>query len=108
MIQMTHAQAKEFYQVHAGKSFYPELTEFMSSGPCIVSILKADNAVETYRNFIGVTNPSEAAVGTIRNLYGTSIRKNAVHGSDSNENAQWECDFFFSTLERFDDQHRNL
>jgi nucleoside-diphosphate kinase len=94
-------EAKAFYAVHKDRPFYGELTEFMSSGPIVAAILEIDNAVEAWRNFIGATNPAEAAEGTIRKLYGTSLGENAVHGSDSNENAAIEGNFFFSVLERF-------
>ena len=94
-------QAKAFYAVHAERPFYPELTEFMSSGPIVAAILEKENAVEAWRNFIGATNPAEAAEGTIRKLYGTSLGENAVHGSDSDDNAVIESNFFFSATERF-------
>jgi len=94
-------QAKAFYAVHAARPFYGELTEFMSSGPIVAAILEKENAVEAWRNFIGATNPAEASEGTIRKLYGTSLGENAVHGSDSDENAEIEGNFFFSALERF-------
>jgi nucleoside-diphosphate kinase len=94
-------EAKAFYAVHKDRPFYGELTEFMSSGPIVAAILETDNAVEAWRNFIGATNPAEAAEGTIRKLYGTSLGENAVHGSDSDENAAIEGNFFFSALERF-------
>ena len=94
-------QAKAFYAVHAERPFYDELTEFMSSGPIVAAILEKENAVEAWRNFIGATNPAEAAEGTIRKLYGTSLGENAVHGSDSDENAAIESNFFFSATERY-------
>jgi len=94
-------QAKAFYAVHAERPFYEELTNFMSSGPIVAAILEKENAVEAWRNFIGATNPAEAAEGTIRKLYGTSLGENAVHGSDSSENAEIESNFFFSTTERY-------
>lgn len=93
-------QAETFYGVHAERPFFGELTEFMSSGPIVAAILEKDNAVEAWRNFIGATNPAEAAEGTIRKLYGTSLGENAVHGSDSDENAAIEGNFFFSATER--------
>ncbi len=93
--------AKKFYEVHAGRPFYDELVNFMSSGPIIAAILEKDNAVEAYRELIGATNPAEAAEGTIRKECGTNIGENAVHGSDSDENAALEASFFFSGLERF-------
>ncbi|MEE4257702.1 MAG: nucleoside-diphosphate kinase [Bacteroidales bacterium] len=94
-------QAKAFYAVHAERPFYEELTNFMSSGPIVAAILEKENAVEAWRNFIGATNPAEAAEGTIRKLYGTSLGENAVHGSDSDENAEIESNFFFSAIERY-------
>ena len=92
--------AQAFYAVHAERPFYKDLTEFMSSGPIVAAILEKENAVEAWRNFIGATNPAEAAEGTIRKLYGTSLGENAVHGSDSDENADIESNFFFSVTER--------
>jgi nucleoside-diphosphate kinase len=94
-------EAEAFYAVHAERPFYGELTSFMSSGPIVAAILEKDNAVEEWRNFIGATNPAEAAEGTIRRLYGTSLGENAVHGSDSDENAIIESNFFFSATERY-------
>jgi nucleoside-diphosphate kinase len=100
-MQLTLEEAQSFYAVHKDRPFYGELTEFMSSGPIVAAILGKDNAVEAWRNFIGATNPAEAAEGTIRKLYGTSLGENAVHGSDSDENAEIESNFFFSATERF-------
>lgn len=100
-LRLTLEQAKQFYIVHAERPFYNDLVEFMSSGPIVAAILEKENAVEEYRKTIGATNPANAAPGTIRALYGTSIQANAVHGSDSDENAALESDFFFSKLERF-------
>lgn len=94
-------QAGQFYAVHSARPFYGELTQFMSSGPIVAAILEKDNAVEDFRKLIGATNPADAAEGTIRKMYATSIGENAVHGSDSDENAKIEGDFFFSGLERF-------
>ena len=94
-------QAKKFYEVHAERPFYGELTEFMSSGSIVAAILEKENAVADFRTLIGATNPAQADEGTIRKKYATSVGENAVHGSDSDENAQIECDFFFSGLERF-------
>jgi nucleoside-diphosphate kinase len=94
-------QAKKFYEVHAERPFYGELTEFMSSGPIVAAILEKDNAVADFRKLIGATNPAQAEEGTIRKLYAASVGENAVHGSDSDENAKIEGDFFFSGLERF-------
>jgi len=99
--QLSAAQAGKFYEVHSQRPFYGELVEFMSSGPIVAAILEKDNAVEDFRKLIGATNPAEAAEGTIRKKYATSIGENAVHGSDSDENAAIEGSFFFSGLERF-------
>lgn len=101
MLQLTENEAKTFYQVHKERSFYNDLVEFMVSGPIVVAILEKDNAVEEYRRLIGATDPANAAEGTIRKLYAESVQANAVHGSDSDENAQIEASFFFSTSERF-------
>lgn len=100
-MRLTVDQAKQFYLVHAERPFYNDLVEFMSSGPIVAAILEKENAIEEYRKLIGATNPANAEPGTIRALYGTSIQANAVHGSDSDENAVIESDFFFSRLERF-------
>ena len=98
--QLTESQAKEFYAVHAERPFYGELVEYMTSGPIIAAILEKDNAVEDFRTLIGATNPADAAEGTIRKMYAESIGRNAVHGSDSDENAALEGDFHFSRYER--------
>ena len=95
-IQMTDAQAKRFYDVHAERPFYGELVEFMTSGPVVVQVLEGENAVKAYRDVMGATNPEEAADGTIRKLYANSIGENSVHGSDSPENAAIEIAQFFS------------
>lgn len=87
--------------MHRGKEFFEGLTEFMSSGPIVAAILEKENAVEAYRTLIGNTDPEKAAPGTIRKLFAHSVRKNAVHGSDCDESAERECNFFFSTLEKF-------
>lgn len=99
--QLTANQAKMFYLVHKERPFYSDLVEFMSSGPIVAVILEKDNAVEDFRKLIGATNPVNAEEGTIRILYGTNLQENAVHGSDSDENAVIESDFHFSKLERF-------
>lgn len=99
--QLTENDARKFYEVHKERPFYNDLVSFMSSGPIIAAILEKENAVEAYRNYIGATNPADAAEGTIRNLYGTSIEANAVHGSDSDENALIESNFYFSEREMF-------
>lgn len=101
MTYLSAAKAGEFYAVHKERPFYGELVKFMSSGPITAAILEKDNAVEDFRKLIGATNPAQADDGTIRKLYAASIGENAVHGSDSDENAQIEGDFFFSKLEQF-------
>ncbi|HHZ65698.1 MAG TPA: nucleoside-diphosphate kinase [Flavobacteriales bacterium] len=101
MTQLSVEQAKEFYAVHNDKPFFDSLISYMSSGPIFSIILEKENCVETFRDFIGATNPADAAEGTIRSLYGTSIEHNAVHGSDSDENATIESDFHFSAEERY-------
>jgi nucleoside-diphosphate kinase len=99
--ELTPEKAGEFYAVHNARPFYGELVSFMSSGPIYAAILEKDNAIEDFRNVIGATNPQEAAEGTIRNLYAKSIDANAIHGSDSDENAEIEGNFFFAENERF-------
>lgn len=101
LTHLTENKAGAFYAVHKERPFYGELVEFMSSGPIIAAILEKDNAVEDFRKLIGATNPAEAEEGTIRKLYAESLGKNAIHGSDSDENAKIEGDFFFSELERY-------
>lgn len=98
---LTKKQAGDFYAVHAGKPFYEDLTSFMSSGPIVAAILEKDNAVADFRELIGATDPAKAAEGTIRKIFAESMSRNAVHGSDSDENAIVESDFFFSMIERF-------
>ena len=104
LINMTLAQAQGFYGVHAGKPFYEELTEFMSSSQSMVLVLEKDNAVAVWRETIGATNPKEANPGTIRHDFATSIGENAVHGSDSDDNARKEIGFFFSEAELISNQ----
>ncbi len=99
--QLSAETAGKFYAVHKERPFYGELVEYMSSGPIVAAILEKDNAVADFRTLIGATNPKDAAEGTIRKIYAESIAANAVHGSDSDENAKIEGDFFFSELERF-------
>lgn len=99
--RLTPELAGKFYEVHKERPFYGELCEYMSSGPIFAAILEKDNAVADFRTLIGATNPEEAAEGTIRKLYAKSIGANAVHGSDSDENAAIEGNFYFSALERF-------
>lgn len=99
--RLTTEKAGEFYAIHRERPFYGELVEFMSSGPIIAAILKKENAVADFRKLIGATNPAQADEGTIRKSYASSVGENAIHGSDSDENAIIESDFFFSKLERF-------
>jgi nucleoside-diphosphate kinase len=99
--KLSAEKAGEFYAVHSERPFYGELVDFMSSGPIVAAVLEKDNAVEDFRTLIGATNPAEAAEGTIRAKYATSIGENAVHGSDSDENAQIESDFHFAGTEMF-------
>ncbi len=101
MLHISEAKAGEFYAVHKERPFYGELVSFMSRGPITAAILEKENAVADFRTLIGATNPADAAEGTIRKKYATSIGENAVHGSDSDENAAIEGDFFFSKLEQF-------
>ena len=101
MIHLSPEKAGEFYAIHKERPFYGELVEFMSSGPISAAILEKENAVENFRKLIGATNPAQAEEGTIRKLYAASIGENAIHGSDSDENAEIEGDFFFSKLEQF-------
>ena len=100
-LKLSAEQAGAFYEIHKERPFYGELVEFMSSGPIVAAILEKDNAVADFRKLIGATNPANAEEGTIRKKYAASVGENAVHGSDSDENAIIEGDFFFSKLERF-------
>jgi nucleoside-diphosphate kinase len=99
LTHLTRAQAEEFYAVHRERPFYGELVEFMTSGPCIPMVLEADDAVPALRDAIGATDPAEAAEGTVRKLYAESKGRNAIHASDSDENAAREIAFFFSESE---------
>lgn len=99
--KLTKEQAGEFYAVHKERPFYTELVEFMSSGPIVAAILEKENAVADFRKLIGATDPAKADEGTIRKKFASSVGENAVHGSDSDENAAIEGNFFFSNLERF-------
>ncbi len=99
LIHQSLTDAEGFYSVHAERPFFGELTEFMSSGPCVVLALEKDNAVPAWRELMGATNPAEATTGTLRKEFATSIGENAVHGSDSDENAAIEIAYFFSKLE---------
>ena len=101
MTKLSPEKAGEFYAVHKARPFYGELVEFMGSGPIIAAILEKENAVADFRQLIGATDPAKADAGTIRKLYASSVGENAIHGSDSDENAIIESDFFFSGLERF-------
>jgi nucleoside-diphosphate kinase len=100
-MRLTKEQAGQFYAVHKERPFYGELVDYMSSGPIVAAVLIKDNAVADYRKLIGATDPTKAEEGTIRKLFAKSIAANAVHGSDSDENARIEADFFFSKLEHF-------
>ncbi|HEY4061448.1 MAG TPA: nucleoside-diphosphate kinase [Puia sp.] len=99
-MHLSKEKAGEFYAVHKARPFYGELVDFMSSGPIIAAILEKDNAVADFRKLIGATDPAKADEGTIRKLFAASVGENAVHGSDSDDNAKIEGDFFFSGLER--------
>jgi nucleoside-diphosphate kinase len=101
MVKLTLSQAESFYSIHNGKPFYDSLIEFMTSGPVVVMILKHEDAVDQFRKVIGATDPAKAEPGTIRRTFAVSVQMNAVHGSDSVENAIKEADFFFSGIERF-------
>ena len=101
LTQLTLDDAKKFYEVHAERPFYGELVEFMSRGPIVAAILEKENAVEDFRKLIGATNPADAAEGTLRKLFAKSVGENAVHGSDSDENALIEASFHFSGREIF-------
>ena len=101
MVKLTVQQAESFYAVHRGKSFFEGLVEFMTSGPVVVMILRHEDAVDQFRKLIGATDPAKAEPGTIRRIFAVSVQMNAVHGSDSPENAVRESNFFFSEIERF-------
>ena len=101
MVKLTVQQAESFYAVHRGKSFFEGLIEFMTSGPVVVMILRHEDAVDQFRKLIGATDPAKAEPGTIRRTFAVSVQMNAVHGSDSPENAMRESNFFFSEIERF-------
>jgi len=100
LTRLSKEKAGEFYAVHKARPFYGELVDFMSSGPIIAAILEKDNAVADFRKLIGATDPAKADEGTIRKLYAASVGENAIHGSDSDENAEIEGNFFFSAFER--------
>jgi nucleoside-diphosphate kinase len=99
MIAMSKEQAKGFYAVHEGKPFFESVTDFMSSGPCMVMVLEGESAISEYRELMGATNKDEAKEGTIRRDYATDIEKNIVHGSDGTETAEFEINYFFNNLE---------
>ncbi|MDB5284939.1 MAG: ndk [Bacteroidota bacterium] len=101
LTRLSHEKAEEFYAIHKERSFFGELIAFMTEGPIVVAVLEKENAVEDFRKLIGATNPANAADGTIRKLFAKNIERNAIHGSDSNENAAIEASFHFSGLERF-------
>lgn len=101
MTKLTPEKAAEFYAIHKEKPFFKDLVDFMCQGPIIAAILEKDNAVEDFRKLIGATDPAKAAEGTIRKLYAASVGENAIHGSDSDENAIIEGNFMFSVLEQF-------
>ena len=101
LTKLTPEKAGQFYEIHKERPFYGELCAFMSSGPIVAAILEKNNAVEDFRKLIGATDPAKAEEGTIRKKFASSVGENAVHGSDSDDNAKIEGDFFFSDLERF-------
>lgn len=101
MVHITKKQAEGFYYVHRERPFYPSLTDFMSSGPCVVMVLQGDNAISKVREIMGATNPEEAAERTIRKDFALNIEQNIVHGSDSPESAEFEIGYFFNSLEAF-------
>lgn len=101
LTRLSREKAEEFYAVHRERSFFGELIDFMTEGPIVAAVLEKDNAVEDFRKLIGATNPEKADAGTIRKLYAKNIERNAIHGSDSDENAAIEASFHFSGLERF-------
>jgi len=96
---LSQAEAEGFYHVHRERPFFGELTEFMASGPCIVMVLEAENAIQKWRDLMGATNPAQAAPGTLRKEFGKSLGENATHGSDAPETAAFEIGYFFSGLE---------
>ncbi len=102
LTQLTKSQAKQFYAVHKDKAFFEKLTDFMANSPIIAAVLKKENAVTSFRELIGATDPNEAESDTIRAQFATDIQQNAVHGADSPKNAQREANFFFSQLEYYD------
>ncbi len=101
MVQVSQKEAESFYEVHKNKPFYKELTQYLATSPIVVMVLEKENAVQNFRNFIGVTDPKDAAEGSIRKIFGITRQANAIHGSDSDENAIRETFFFFSEREIF-------
>lgn len=101
MVHMTKTQAEAFYGIHRERPFFKDLVEFMTSGPIVVAVLGKDNAVEDFRKLIGATDPAKAEEGTVRKKFAASVQENAVHGSDSDENAALEASYFFSKFDRF-------
>ena len=101
LTRLSKEKAEEFYAVHKERGFFGDLVKFMTEGPIVAAVLEKENAVEDFRKLIGATNPANAAEGTIRKLYATDIERNAVHGSDSDENAAIEASFHFAGVERF-------
>jgi len=99
MLHLTKAQAQGFYAVHRQRPFFESLTDFMSSGPCLVMVLEAEEAIKKWRQLMGATNPVEAAEGSLRRRFGTSVERNATHGSDAPETAAFEIAYFFNALE---------
>ena len=103
LVLLSSYQAKKFYKIHEGKPFFEDLIDFITRGPVIVAVLNKKNAVEDFRNLIGATDPNKAGNGTIRKLFAKSVGENAIHGSDSNDNAKIESSFHFSTNEIFNE-----
>jgi nucleoside-diphosphate kinase len=99
MVHMSKAQAEGFYAVHRERPFFGDLTTFMSEGPVVVSVLQGESAIAKYRDVLGATNPEQAAAGTVRKRFGTNIERNAAHGSDAPDTAQFEISYFFNALE---------
>ncbi len=108
MVKLSEEAAKAFYEIHKDKSFYDDLIKYMTSGPCVPIALEKENAVEDYRKLIGATDPTKATEGTVRKLYAKSVQYNAVHGSDSDENAAKEIAFFFGSKELIENYPENL
>lgn len=105
MVQLSRNEARKFYCIHQDKSFFNDLIEFMVSGPIVVAVLEKENAVEDFRKLIGNTDPQKAEEGTIRKMFAKSVQANAIHGSDSDKNAEKECEYFFAGYERFFDEN---